>query len=68
MESLLKQKQEDINKVRSVSDKIEMSRNRIGEEISNLSEILDSSEDVKLRNKNLFNEITNRCGIYETRQ
>lgn len=60
VESLLKQKQDDISKVRSVSEKIEANRNRIGEEVSNLGEILDSAEDTKQRFKFLFNEITNR--------
>lgn len=60
VESLLKQKQDDISKVRSVSEKIEANRNRIGEEVSNLGEILDSAEDAKQRFKFLFNEISNR--------
>lgn len=46
--------------MRSVSEKIETIRNGMGEEISNLGELLEASEEVKQRYKALFSQIAER--------
>lgn len=59
----MKQKQEDVNKIRSVGEKIEANRDRIGQDISNLEEILDLCDETKERYKEIFVQISDRYTI-----
>ena len=61
IQSLLKSKQEEINKIRHVSDKIVANKSNIKNDIVNLKEILDAADDIKKRYRDIFVQISDRC-------
>lgn len=59
-QSILKSKQEIINKIRELCDTIAANKARLKYEIANLKDILDAAEDIKQRYRNLFIQISDR--------
>ncbi len=57
---MLKSKQDEINKIRNVSDKIVANKSNIKNDIVNLKEILDAAEDIKKRYRDIFVQISDR--------
>lgn len=65
IQSLLKSKQDEINRIRNVSDKIVANKSNIKNDIVNLKEILDAAEDIKKRYRDIFVQISDRQALLQ---
>lgn len=60
VQSLLKHKQDEINNIVELTNKIQSYKSKLSSDISNLNDVLEISEEVKRRYRELYAQISNR--------
>lgn len=60
VEQFLKQKQDEMNNIRDLTDRILTFRSKFNNDITNVKEILDITEEIKKRYKDIFVQISER--------
>ena len=60
IQSLMKNKQDDMNSIRELSENVLSNASRYRHEIANLKEILETSEDIKRRYKDIMSQVLER--------